>query len=188
MPVRLLVEAAHKLGLTLYLVGGPVRDWLLERKVADIDLLIAGGSEETPELLARKVAELAESGASDFQVLYPDEMPLWDKVQTIAQKIYGADDINAERILTERFKQLQAQGYGHLPICVAKTQYSFSNDPNLKGAPSGHVVPVREVRLSAGAGFVVVVCGEIMTMPGLPRVPSAHAIHLNKDGVIEGLF
>jgi formate--tetrahydrofolate ligase len=140
------------------------------------------------EDLARKIAELAESGASDFQLLYPDEMPLWDKVQTIARKIYGADDISAERLVTERFKQLQEQGYGHLPICVAKTQYSFSTDPNLKGAPSGHNLSIREIRLAAGAEFLVVVCGDIMTMPGLPRRPAAETIGLDADGQITGLF
>ncbi|MFP6747383.1 MAG: formate--tetrahydrofolate ligase [Alphaproteobacteria bacterium] len=140
------------------------------------------------EDLARKIAELAESGASDFQLLYPDEMPLWDKVQTIARKIYGADDISAERLVTERFKQLQEQGYGHLPICVAKTQYSFSTDPNLKGAPSGHNLSIWEIRLAAGAEFLVVVCGDIMTMPGLPRRPAAETIGLDADGQITGLF
>jgi formate--tetrahydrofolate ligase len=140
------------------------------------------------EDLARKVAELAESGASDFQTLYPDEMPLWEKVQTIARRIYGAEDISAERIVTERFKQLQEQGYGHLPICVAKTQYSFSTDPDLKGAPSGHNLGIREIRLAAGAEFLVVVCGDIMTMPGLPSRPAAESIGLDADGQITGLF
>ena len=131
---------------------------------------------------------MADADASQFVPLYDDDMPLWDKVKTVATKLYGADDIIADKKVRNQFADLQDGGYGHLPVCMAKTQYSFSTDPNLKGAPSGHVVPVREVRLSAGAGFVVVICGEIMTMPGLPRVPSAHAIHLNKDGVIEGLF
>ena len=115
-------------------------------------------------------------------------MPLWDKVKTVATKIYGADDIIADKKVRSQFADLQDSGYGNLPVCMAKTQYSFSTDPNLKGAPSGHMVPVREVRLSAGAGFVVVICGEIMTMPGLPRVPAANSIRLNKDGQVEGLF
>ncbi|HJO75261.1 MAG TPA: formate--tetrahydrofolate ligase [Rhodospirillales bacterium] len=147
----------------------------------------ADGSKGT-EKLATHVAAMADADASQFVPLYDDDMPLWDKVKTVATKLYGADDIIADKKVRNQFADLQDGGYGHLPVCMAKTQYSFSTDPNLKGAPSGHVVPVREVRLSAGAGFVVVICGEIMTMPGLPRVPSAHAIHLNKDGVIEGLF
>jgi formate--tetrahydrofolate ligase len=115
-------------------------------------------------------------------------MPLWEKVQTIARRIYGAENISAERLVTERFKQLQEQGYGHLPICVAKTQYSFSTDPNLKGAPSGHNLGIREIRLAAGAEFLVVVCGDIMTMPGLPSRPAAEVIGLDENGQITGLF
>ena len=115
-------------------------------------------------------------------------MTLWDKVKTIATRLYGADEIIADKSVRARFKELQDGGFGHLPVCIAKTQYSFSTDPNLKGAPSNHAVPVREVRLSAGAGFVVVICGEIMTMPGLPRVPAANSIMLNDAGQIEGLF
>jgi formate--tetrahydrofolate ligase len=140
------------------------------------------------EGLAHKVAELAQSGTSDFNTLYADEMPLWEKMRTVAQRIYGADDISAERLVSERFQQLQDQGYGQLPICVAKTQYSFSTDPNRKGAPSGHVVSIREIRLAAGAEFLVVVCGDIMTMPGLPSRPAAEAIGLDEDGQITGLF
>jgi formate--tetrahydrofolate ligase len=109
-------------------------------------------------------------------------------MRTVAQRIYGADDIGAERVVTERFQQLQEQGYGHLPICVAKTQYSFSTDPNRKGAPSGHVISIRETRLAAGAEFLVVVCGDIMTMPGLPSRPAAEAIGLDKNRQITGLF
>ncbi len=123
-------------------------------------------------------SHLCESGhrldGRGFQLLYPDEMPLWDKMKTIATKIYGADDIIADKTIRARFAELQEQGYGHYPICVAKTQYSFSTDPNLKGAPSHHVVPIREVRLANGAEFVVAICGDIMTMPGLPRVPAAN--------------
>ncbi|WP_377513169.1 formate--tetrahydrofolate ligase [Octadecabacter sp. R77987] len=142
------------------------------------------GSEE----LATRVAEIAESGISAFAPIYPDEMSLADKIQTIAKRIYHADEALMDKKIRDQLKLWEEQGYGNLPVCMAKTQYSFSTDPNLRGAPTGHSVPVREVRLSAGAGFVVVVCGEIMTMPGLPRVPSAENIHLNDDGQIEGLF
>jgi len=140
------------------------------------------------EELARKVVEFAESGASKFQPLYPDEMPLFDKINTIVQKIYRGSEAIADKSVRDQLKAWQDAGYGHLPVCMAKTQYSFSTDPNLRGAPTGHVVPVREVRLSAGAGFVVAICGEIMTMPGLPKVPSSEKIYLNEKGQIEGLF
>jgi formate--tetrahydrofolate ligase len=144
------------------------------------------------EELARKVATLADAPKTldgrGFRTLYPDDMPLWDKMKTIATEIYGAADIIADQKVRDQFKELQAGGFGALPICVAKTQYSFSTDPNLRGAPSGHVVPIREVRLSAGAGFVVVICGEIMTMPGLPKIPSAEKIFIDSDGYIAGLF
>ena len=123
-----------------------------------------------------------------FRVLYPDDLPLWEKVRTIAQRLYGARGIIADQKVRTQFSDLQEQGFGHYPVCIAKTQYSFSTDPQLKGAPSNHVVPVREVRLSAGAEFVVVVCGDIMTMPGLPRVPAANSITVDEDGQIEGLF
>src|SRR3954453_22396025 len=114
-------------------------------------------------------------------------MPLFEKVRTIAREIYGAEDVIADKRVRDQFREYQAAGYGHFPICVAKTQYSFSTDPNLRGAPTGHVVPIREVRLRAGAGFLVVICGEIMTMPGLPRTPSAEHIRLDAAGEIEGL-
>ncbi|MDP6706780.1 MAG: formate--tetrahydrofolate ligase [Alphaproteobacteria bacterium] len=140
------------------------------------------------EGLARTVAELADGGSADFRTLYPDDLGLWEKVRTVAQQIYGANDISAEKRVQDQFQHLQDTGYGHFPICVAKTQYSFSTDANLKGAPSGFTIPVREVRLSAGAEFLVVICGEIMTMPGLPRVPAAEAIHVDDDGLIQGLF
>jgi formate--tetrahydrofolate ligase len=139
------------------------------------------------EALARKVAELADT-KSDFHHLYPDEMPLWDKVRTIAQNLYGAQGIIADKKVRDQFAEYQKNGFGHYPVCMAKTQYSFSTDPNLKGAPSNHVVPVREIRLSAGAEFLVVICGEIMTMPGLPRVPAANHMRVNEKGQIEGLF
>jgi formate--tetrahydrofolate ligase len=140
------------------------------------------------EALAHRVVELSETGLAHFKPLYPDDTPLWDKVSTIATQLYGASEISADASVRNHFKDLQAAGYGHFPICMAKTQYSFSTDPNLKGAPSGHVVPIREVRLSAGAEFLVVITGEIMTMPGLPKVPSANHIHLNSQGQVEGLF
>ncbi len=138
--------------------------------------------------LARCVSEIADSEGSNFAPIYPDEMPLTEKIQTICKRIYRADEAIMDNRICDQLKQWEEQGYGDLPICMAKTQYSFSTDPNLRGAPTGHTVPVREVRISAGAGFIVVVCGEIMTMPGLPRVPAAESIHLNKFGAIEGLF
>jgi formate--tetrahydrofolate ligase len=138
--------------------------------------------------LARAVVALADSGKAEFRFLYPDEMPLRDKVRTIAQKIYRARDIAVEKAAEDRLAELQKGGFGHFPVCIAKTQYSFTTDPNAKGAPSDHVLTVREVRLSAGAEFVVVICGDIMTMPGLPRVPAAANIDLTEDGRITGLF
>ncbi|MGO1117973.1 formate--tetrahydrofolate ligase [Rhodovibrionaceae bacterium A322] len=147
----------------------------------------ADGSEGT-KVLAEKVVELVESGVDQFAPLYPDDMPIWEKIRTVATQLYGADDIQADKAVRNRIKELQDGGYGHMPVCMAKTQYSFSTDPNLKGAPSGHSLTIREVRLSAGAEFVVVVCGDIMTMPGLPRVPAANSIKLNEEGMIEGLF
>ncbi len=143
---------------------------------------------EGAETLARKVVAIAESGVSQFAPLYPDEMPLFEKIETIAKRIYRADEVLADQKIRNQLKDWQAQGYGHLPVCMAKTQYSFTTDPDRRGAPTGHSVPVREVRLSAGAGFVVVVCGEIMTMPGLPPKPAAENIRLDEAGQIEGLF
>jgi formate--tetrahydrofolate ligase len=140
------------------------------------------------EDLAKKVVQLAESGAANFAPLYPDDMPLFKKIETIAKRIYHADEVIADKSIRDQLKTWEAAGYGHLPICIAKTQYSFTTDPTVRGAPTGHTVPVREVRLSAGAGFVVAICGEIMTMPGLPKVPSAEVIRLNADGHVEGLF
>ena len=140
------------------------------------------------EELAREVARLADAGMSQFSPLYCSGVPLWDKARTIATEIYGADDIIADKKVRDRFRQFQDMGYGSLPVCMAKTQYSFSTDPRLRGAPSGHVVPIREVRLAAGARFVVAVCGEIMTMPGLPRHPAAENIRLDDEGRVQGLF
>jgi formate--tetrahydrofolate ligase len=139
------------------------------------------------EELAHKVVALAESG-SQFAPLYPDEMGLMAKIETIAKRIYHAGEVIADKTIRDQLRAWEAAGYGHFPVCMAKTQYSFSTDPNLRGAPSGHVVPVREVRLAAGAGFVVAICGEIMTMPGLPRVPAAETIRIGAEGFVEGLF
>jgi formate--tetrahydrofolate ligase len=138
--------------------------------------------------LANEVLRLAEGSPSRFKPLYPDDMPLLEKVRMIATSLYGASGISADKAVLDRFEELERSGYGHLPVCMAKTQYSFSTDPKLVGAPSGHTIPIREIRLSAGAEFVVVIAGDIMTMPGLPRVPAANAIRLNERGLVEGLF
>ena len=138
--------------------------------------------------LATRVAEIADSDIGNFAPIYPDDMPLFNKIETIAKRIYRAEEVLADKKIRDQLRSWEEQGYGNLPVCMAKTQYSFSTDPNLRGAPTGHSVPVREVRLSAGAGFIVAICGEIMTMPGLPSVPAAEAIHMNSDGEIEGLF
>ena len=138
--------------------------------------------------LANSVIHTVAEKPSDFAPLYPDNMGLWEKTRTIAQEIYGAEDITADKSVKDRFAELEKEGFGKFPICVAKTQYSFTTNPDAKGAPSGHVIPIREVRLSAGAEFVVVICGDIMTMPGLPKVPAANNIELGPDGRIAGLF
>jgi len=143
---------------------------------------------EGAEDLAQRVAEVADSGQSQFAPLYRDDLPLFEKIERVAKSIYRADEVIADKKIRDQLKLWEEQGYGNLPVCMAKTQYSFSTDPGLRGAPTGHSVPVREVRLSAGAGFVVVVCGEIMTMPGLPSKPAAESIRLNEAGEIEGLF
>ena len=147
----------------------------------------AEGSAGTEEL-AHKVVAMVDGGTADFKPLYADDLSLFEKIQTISRDIYGADGAVADKRVLDQLSQWQDDGHGHLPVCMAKTQYSFSTDPALKGAPSGHSVPIREVRLSAGAEFVVAVCGEVMTMPGLPRVPAANSIRLNASGQIEGLF
>ncbi len=139
------------------------------------------------EDLAKKVVELADSGSAQFSPLYPDDMPLFDKINTIVKRIYRGSEAIADKSVRAQLHAWEEQGYGNLPVCMAKTQYSFSTDPNLRGAPTGHVVPVREVRLSAGAGFVVAICGDVMTMPGLPSKPSSEKIFLNDNGEIEGL-
>ena len=142
------------------------------------------GAEELAEAV---VAKLDQNGGN-YAPLYEDELPLWDKVRTVAQNLYGAQGIIADKKVRDQFQDLQESGFGHYPVCIAKTQYSFSTDPNLKGAPSNHVVPIREIRIASGAEFVVAVCGNIMTMPGLPRVPAANSIDVDESGEIIGLF
>jgi formate--tetrahydrofolate ligase len=165
-----------------------VQDYVAAQRVeAVLSKHWALGSEGSAPL-AEKVVELAEGGTARFAPLYPDEMPLWDKIETVATKIYRAGSVSAPDAVKKQLKSWEEQGYGHLPVCMAKTQYSFTTDPNRRGAPTGFDIPVREVRLSAGAGFVVAICGEIMTMPGLPKVPAAETIRLNADGQVEGLF
>ena len=145
------------------------------------------GSEGTKQL-AQKVVEICDSNAADFQPLYKDDLPLIDKIKCVATEIYRAADISADKKIINQLNDWEKAGYGNLPICMAKTQYSFSADPNLLGAPEGHTIPIREVRLSAGAGFIVVICGDIMTMPGLPSVPAAEKIHIDKENLVQGLF
>jgi len=157
----------------------------------DVKMIVSdhwgNGGEGAVPLAEAVVAEI-ENTTTELQLIYEDQDSLWDKTKAIAQKIYAADDIIADKKVRNQFKDLQDQGFGHYPICVAKTQYSFSTDPNLKGAPSNHVVPIREIRVAGGAEFVVVVCGDIMTMPGLPRIPAANKIDVNEEGQIIGLF
>jgi formate--tetrahydrofolate ligase len=138
--------------------------------------------------VAKAVVKLCAQGKKEFRFLYPDDLPLWEKIRTIATKIYGAADVTADSKVRAQIKKLQDDGYGRYPICVAKTQYSFSADAGLRGAPSGYMVNVREVRLAAGAEFIVMICGDIMTMPGLPKVPSAEKIDLTDEGKVVGLF
>jgi formate--tetrahydrofolate ligase len=138
--------------------------------------------------VARAVVKVIDEGKSKMKLLYPDEMPLLEKIRTIAKEIYRAKDIAADKSVRDQLASFEAMGFGNVPVCIAKTQYSFSTNPDAKGAPSDHIVTVREVRLSAGAGFVVAVCGDIMTMPGLPRVPAANSIDVAADGKIVGLF
>ncbi|WP_370193361.1 formate--tetrahydrofolate ligase, partial [Aurantimonas coralicida] len=140
------------------------------------------------EELAHRVVALADSGASQFAPLYPDKMSLFDKIETVVKRIYRGAEATADKSVRDQLTAWEEAGYGDLPVCMAKTQYSFSTDPTLRGAPDGHTVHIREVRLSAGAGFVVAICGEIMTMPGLPSKPAAETIRLNADGEVEGLF
>ena len=166
-----------------------IRDRCAEQGVEAIDCTHWANGGAGTEELAHKVVELADSNdGSSFKHLYEDDMPLWDKIETIAQKIYGASEIVADQKIHTQIRDLENDGAGKFPICVAKTQYSFSTDPNLKNAPSDHVVQIKEVRLANGAEFLVVVCGDIMTMPGLPRVPAAHDIKVDEKGNITGLF
>ena len=148
----------------------------------------AKGGEGTKELANQVVDLCKKSKKENFKLSYSNDASLWEKIEIIAKEIYGASEVVADTKIRGKLKKLQEDGFGKLPICIAKTQYSFSTDPNLKGAPSGHVLPVREIRLSSGAEFIVVICGEIMTMPGLPRIPAADSIKLNNKGEIEGLF
>jgi formate--tetrahydrofolate ligase len=138
--------------------------------------------------VAKKVVEIIEAGKSNFSFVYDENQTLWDKIKTVASKIYGAADIASDAKIRAQIDKLQKDGYGHYPVCIAKTQYSFSTDPGARGAPSGHVVNIREVRLAAGAEFIVVVCGDVMTMPGLPKVPSADKIDIDAQGKVVGLF
>jgi formate--tetrahydrofolate ligase len=138
--------------------------------------------------VARAVVKICDNGQSKLKLLYPDDMPLYEKIRIIAKEIYRAKDISAEKSVRDLLANFEAMGYGKFPICIAKTQYSFSTNSDAKGAPTDHIVPVREVRLSAGAGFVVAICGEIMTMPGLPKVPAADTINIDAEGKIVGLF
>ncbi|MFQ5564746.1 MAG: formate--tetrahydrofolate ligase, partial [Paracoccaceae bacterium] len=138
--------------------------------------------------LAHKVVEIIDGGSAQFAPLYPDEMGLFEKIDTIAKRIYRADEVVADKKIRDQLRQWEEAGFGNLPVCMAKTQYSLTSDPTVRGAPTGHAVPIREVRISAGAGFIVAICGEIMTMPGLSRVPAAESICLNDEFQIEGLF
>ena len=171
----------------------PAEVELLQRKMAHhgVPVVLArhwaeGG--KGAEELAQRVVEMIDSTPADFKFTYEDEMPLWGKIEAIAKKLYGAGEVTADVKIRKQIKKLQDDGYGHYPVCIAKTQYSFSTDPELRGAPLGHAVNVREVRLSAGAQFIVVLCGDIMTLPGLPKVPSATRIDLDEDGKVVGLF
>ena len=154
--------------------------------VVECDHWAMGG--EGTEELAQSVVRIIDEKPADFQLLYPDDMPLWEKMRTTAQRIYGADDIVADKKVMGQFEAAEKGGFGYYPVCVAKSQYSLSADPGLKGAPSGFVVPVRDIKVSAGAEFVVAICGDVMTMPGLPRVPAANSIGVDETGEIVGLF
>ena len=146
------------------------------------------GGEGARDLAKRVVLLCNTAKKDDFKFLYPNNITLWKKIEKIAKEIYGANEVIANTNIRNQLRKMQEDGFGDLPICIAKTQYSFSTDPNLKGAPKDHSLPIREVRLSTGAEFIVVLCGSIMTMPGLPKVPAAESIHLNDDGEIEGLY
>jgi formate--tetrahydrofolate ligase len=165
-----------------------IRDAMAERGVEAISCTHWAHGGSGAEALAQAVVRKIDSGAAEYKPLYPLDLKLADKIRAIAQQIYRATDIVVPDAVARRLKAFEDAGFGNVPVCIAKTQYSFTSDPTVMGAPEGHILPVREVRLSAGAGFVVAVCGDIMTMPGLPRVPAAETIHLREDGEIEGLF
>jgi formate--tetrahydrofolate ligase len=165
-----------------------VKDYCKSHGVQAFKCLHWAKGGEGIEDLSRHVAELADKGGAQFKPIYNDDIPLFEKVSTIAKEIYRADEVIADKSVRDQLKTWEAAGYGKFPICVAKTQYSFTTDPNMKGAPNHHTIPIREVRLSAGAEFIVVICGDIMTMPGLPKVPSAEVIGLDASGQIQGLF
>jgi formate--tetrahydrofolate ligase len=165
-----------------------VREFCAEFGVKAFDCNHWGEGSRGTQELSQHVADVADSGQAQFQTLYDDDMGLLEKTKHVARTLYGAEGIIADKKVRDQFAKFEADGYGHFPVCMAKTQYSFSTDPALMGAPTGHDLPIREIRLSAGAEFIVVVCGDIMTMPGLPRVPSADNIRLNDAGQVEGLF
>jgi formate--tetrahydrofolate ligase len=165
-----------------------VKDYCKSHGVQAFKCLHWAKGGEGIEELSKHVAELADKGGAQFKPIYNDDIPLFEKVSTIAKEIYRADEVIADKSVRDQLKTWEAAGYGKFPICIAKTQYSFTTDPNMKGAPNHHTIPVREVRLSAGAEFIVVICGDIMTMPGLPKVPSAEVIGLDAGGQIQGLF
>jgi formate--tetrahydrofolate ligase len=165
-----------------------VREFCAEFGVKAFDCNHWGEGSKGTQELAQHVADVADSGQAQFHTLYDDDMGLLEKTKHVARTLYGAEGIVADKKVRDQFAKFEADGYGHFPVCMAKTQYSFSTDPALMGAPTGHDLPIREIRLSAGAEFIVVVCGDIMTMPGLPRVPSADSIRLNDAGQVEGLF
>ena len=177
---------------------GAIRDAMAAMGVEAISCTHWAHGGAGAEALARAVSAKIDAGEADYKPLYPSEMPLADKVRTIAREIYRASDISVPDAVARKLKGFEEQGFGHVPVCIAKTQYSFTADPTVMNAPTGHVIPVREARLSAGAGFVVAICGDIMTMPGLPRVPAAETIYLSGrwrcaastsgDGEVEGLF
>ena len=168
--------------------SGVVSDYCREFGVRAVDCTHWADGGAGAKELAEEISKLCDSGTAQFRTLYKDDVSLWEKARRVARELYGADDIIADKKVRNEFAKFEADGYGRYPVCMAKTQYSFSTDPNLLGAPEGHVVPIREIRLAAGAEFVVVICGAIMTMPGLPRKPAADSIRVNAEGRIEGLF
>jgi formate--tetrahydrofolate ligase len=176
-----------------FTVDTPEEFQLVQERISKLGVPVISASHwahggKGAEAVARAVVELTEKPNNDFHFVYEDSLPLWDKMKTVATKIYGAADIAADSKVRAQIDKLQTDGYGHFPICVAKTQYSFSTDPQARGAPSGHTITVREVRLAAGAEFIVMICGDIVTMPGLPKVPSANHLDIDANGKVVGLF